>query len=137
MAETKKSFLIYFDAYPVVSGLPPEQRGELFSALCEYAQAEAERPTEQSAVLSMHPAMSTETRMAFCFMAQNIQRDTEKWRQKHVRYQQAALRRQQDARAEKESMAQYVQRLAGAPENRKDLRPSDMGPSCSPAWPSA
>nr|WP_326186406.1 DUF6291 domain-containing protein [uncultured Oscillibacter sp.] len=114
MAETKKSFLIYFDAYPLVSNLPPEQRGELFSALCEYARAEAEKPTEQSAVLSGHPAMSTDTRMAFSFMAQNIQRDTEKWRDKHVRYQQAALRRHEEARAEKGGMAQYVQRLAGA-----------------------
>lgn len=115
MAETqKKSFLIYFDAYPIVSTLPPEQRGELFSALCEYAQAEAEaeRPTEQSAVLDRFPAMSTDARTVFYFMAQNIQRDTEKWRQKHVRYQQAALRRQQDARAEKDSMAQYVRRMA-------------------------
>lgn len=120
MAETKKSFLIYFDAYPVVSGLPPEQRGELFSALCEYAQAEAEAPAEQGDILASHPAMSTETRMAFCFMAQNIQRDTEKWRQKHVRYQQAALRRQQDARAEKEGLAQYVRRLAGTPKERAE-----------------
>lgn len=113
MAETqKKSFLIYFDAYPIVSTLPPEQRGELFSALCEYAQAEAERPTEQGAVLDRFPAMSTDARMVFYFMAQNIQRDTEKWRQKHVRYQQAALRRQQDARAEKDNMAKYVRQMA-------------------------
>lgn len=113
MAETqKKSFLIYFDAYPIVSTLPPEQRGELFSALCEYAQAEAERPTEQGAVLDRFPAMSTDARAVFYFMAQNIQRDTEKWRQKHVRYQQAALRRQQDARAEKDSMAKYVRQMA-------------------------
>lgn len=120
--EQKKSFLIYFDAYSSISFLPPEQRGELFSALFEYAQAEAEKPTEQSAVLSRHTAMSTETRMAFYFMAKTIQRDTEKWRQKHVRYQQAALRRQQDAQAEKErsGMAQYVQRLAEAPKDRPD-----------------
>lgn len=122
MAEQqKKSFLIYFDAYPIVSTLPPEQRGELFSALCEYAQAEAEQPTEQDAVLRGHPAMSSDTRMVFYFMAQNIQRDTEKWRQKHVRYQQAALRRQQDARADRESsMAPYVQRLARAQKDRDD-----------------
>ena len=113
MAETqKKSFLIYFDAYPIVSALPPEQRGELFSALCEYAQAEAERPTEMSAVLSGYPSMTADTRTAFSFMAQNIQRDTEKWRQKHVRYQQAALRRQQDARSEKDSMAKYIRQMA-------------------------
>lgn len=120
--EQKKSFLIYFDVYSSISFLPPEQRGELFSALFEYAQAEAEKPTEQSAVLSRHTAMSTETRMAFYFMAKTIQRDTEKWRQKHVRYQQAALRRQQDAQAEKErsGMAQYVQRLAEAPKDRPD-----------------
>lgn len=112
MAELqKRSFLIDFDAYPVVSALPPEQRGELFSALCE----EAEQPAERDAVLRGRPAITADSRTVFFFMAQSIQRNTEKWRQKHVRYQQAALRRQQDARADRESsMAPYVQRLAGA-----------------------
>lgn len=125
MAELKKSFLIYFDAYPIVSTLPPEQRGELFSALCEYTRAEAAGPTEQSAVLDRYPAMTADARTVFFFMDQNIQRDTEKWRQKHVRDQQAALRRQQDARADRESgsVAQYVRRLVEKPGNgTKDAR---------------
>lgn len=118
MAEKKKSFLIYFDTYSSICGLPPEQRGELFSALFEYAQAEAETPAEQGDILALHPAMSTETRMAFYFMAQTIQRDTACWRQKHARYQQAALRRQQDARAEKESVTQCVRRRAETPKEK-------------------
>lgn len=113
--EPKKSFLIYFDAYPSISTLPPEQRGELFSALFEYARAEAEAPTDQSDILRRHETISTETRMAFYFMAQTIQRDTEKWRQKHVRYQQAALRRQQEAQADKEQSGKW--RPKGGPDS--------------------
>ena len=45
-------------------------------------------------------------RMAFSFMAKSIRRDTEKWREKHVRYQQAAQQRWQDtARSRQESGA--------------------------------
>ena len=34
----KKSFVLYFDAYPCLEWLPADQRGELFSALFEYAR---------------------------------------------------------------------------------------------------
>ena len=98
-ATEKKSFLLYFDTYPSIADLPAEQRGELFSALFEYALEEAEspEPVGQSAVLDRHAEMSVAARMAFRFMAKTIQRDTEKWRQKHARYQQAARQRWQDA----------------------------------------
>ena len=96
MAETgKKSFVLYFDAYPNIAGLPAEQKGELFSALFEYAMAEAGAPAEEDVVLNQHPEMGVAARMAFSFMAKSIRRDTEKWREKHVRYQQAAQQRWQ------------------------------------------
>lgn len=94
---SKKSFVLYFDMLPGISALPPAQRGELLSALFVYAEAEAEGPAEQAAVLAQYPDMAPETRMAFQFIAETIRRDTEKWREKHERYVNAAR-----ARAEKE-----------------------------------
>lgn len=68
--------------------------------------AEAEAPAEEDAVLNQHPEMGVAARMAFSFMAKSIRRDTEKWREKHVRYQQAAQQRWQDtARSRQESGA--------------------------------
>ena len=92
MAETeKKSFVLYFDTYFSISALPAEQRGELFSALFEYAMAEAEAPAEEDAVLNQHPEMGVAARMAFSFMAKSIRRDTEKWREKLSAGSPAAL----------------------------------------------
>ena len=76
----KKSFLIYFDNYPMVQGLPPEQRGWLFTALFEYGMAAGE-PDGRSIpeILEAFPAMTEETKMACLFMCSNIQRDTQRW----------------------------------------------------------
>ena len=94
----KKSFVLYFDMYPSIRDLPADQRGELLSALFEYAEQEVEYPEEDSGVnkewtLVKHPHMGSAARMAFSFIAETIHRDTEKWHQKHKRYQQAALLR--------------------------------------------
>ena len=37
MSVAKKSFVVYFDSYPLLAGLSMEQRGLLFSALMIYA----------------------------------------------------------------------------------------------------
>ena len=37
MTQEKKSFVLYLDAYPYISALPADQRGELLSALYWYA----------------------------------------------------------------------------------------------------
>ena len=94
MAE-KKSFVLYFDMYPSVRSLSPEQKGELFSALFEYAAAEAEEdePHNKERVLLGHPRMDPGARMAFSFIAETIHRDTVKWREKQVRYRIAAEKR--------------------------------------------
>ncbi len=89
----KKSFLLYFDMYPRIAALPPEQRGALLSALFEYADAEKTAAGSGDRVLEDHPDMTPETQMAFGFMKETIHRDTEKWREKHQRYQNAARRR--------------------------------------------
>ena len=96
---SKKSFVLYFDAYRCLIQLPMDQRGELITALFEYAREAAERPeAEPGELLARHPAMTAETWMAFSFLAETIRRDTEKWREKHMRYAQAALRREREPR---------------------------------------
>ncbi|MDD3346444.1 DUF6291 domain-containing protein [Oscillibacter sp.] len=87
----KKSFLLYLDMYPHIARLPAEQRGELLSALFEFAAAQAKQTG--TAGLPPHPRMTLETQMAFSFMAETIRRDTEKWLQKHERYVKAARER--------------------------------------------
>lgn len=91
--EEKKSFLLYFDASDHILRLPMDQRGMLFSALLAYARAEAAGSARQEGVLEQFPEMAPDTRMAFYFIGETIRRDTEKWRQKHRRYQAAAQKR--------------------------------------------
>ncbi len=88
--EHKKSFLLYFDMYPSIRTLSLEQKGRLLEALFEYAWAAAEQGGQAETVLAHHPEMSPECRMAFHFVAETIRRDTEKWREKHRRYSEAA-----------------------------------------------
>ena len=88
--EQKKSFLLYFDMYPSIHILPIEQKGMLLDTMFEYAQAAAERDSSPEEILARYPDMSQECRMAFRFIAETIRRDTEKWREKHRRYSEAA-----------------------------------------------
>ena len=91
--EQKKSFLLYFDMYPSIRTLPTDQKGVLLGAVFEYAQAAAERSSPPEEFLNRYPDMSQECRMAFRFVAETIRRDTEKWKDKHKRYSEAAKTR--------------------------------------------
>ena len=99
MAESEKqSFVLYFDAYPSVEELPPDQRGELFSALYQYAHRRGggHRQPGHGAL----PAIRTWLRRPGWpspSWAGAVQRDTDKWRAKHQRYREAALRRHREA----------------------------------------
>lgn len=80
MSNTKKSILIYFDNYPMVISLPPEQRGWLFTALMVYGDRlsrDAEVPLEE--ILEQFPQLSSEARLVCGFMGANIRRDTQRW----------------------------------------------------------
>ena len=94
--EHKKSFMLYFDNFPCVAALDAEQRGELLLLLYRYAMAADKAPTDPEEVLRQHPGLREETRMAYRFLAETIRRDTEKWKEKQRRYQEAAARRQGD-----------------------------------------
>lgn len=91
--EQKKSFLLYFDMYPSIRTLPTDQKGMLLEAIFEYAQAAAKQEGAPEEVLARCPDMSQECRMAFRFVAETIRRDTEKWKDKHKRYSEAAKTR--------------------------------------------
>ena len=76
----KRSFLLYFDNYPIIQGLSNEQRGLLLTALFHYAIAAIQpvgKTIEQ--VIETFPAMNDETKMACRFMCANIERDTQRW----------------------------------------------------------
>lgn len=95
--EHKKSFMLYFDNYPSIAALPAEQRGELLVLLYRYAMAAEKAPTDPEEILREFPGLAGETRMAYRFLAQTIQRDTEKWKAKQRRYQEAAARRTEES----------------------------------------
>lgn len=88
----KKCFILYFDAYPLVELLAPEQRGWLFSAVFGYAVRIAREPgLSQETFLQAFPQMDDDTRMACRFICSGIARDTEKWmRQRAARERRLA-----------------------------------------------
>ena len=96
MNNPKRGFVVYFDNYPMLLALPPEQRGLLFTALMQYAdgrwRGEVSDPEE---VLERWPGMEPQARMGFRFMASAVDRDTQRWLSQR---QARALRRQQGDR---------------------------------------
>ena len=80
MSVTKKGIVVYFNNYPLMSALPFEQQGMLFSALMIYAdRVWRDRSVTMEEVLEGFPRLSPETRMACGFMGAAIQRDTDAW----------------------------------------------------------
>lgn len=80
MENSKKGFIFYFDNYPMLVGLPMEQRGLLFSALTVYAdRVWRDTSTTLEEVMDGFPALTRETRIACGFMGTAIYRDTLAW----------------------------------------------------------
>lgn len=101
---TKKSFVVYFDSYPILSALPMEQRGLLFSVLMVYADRVWREPsTALEEVMEGFPRLSPEARMACGFIGAAIRRDTESWLRKREyrqrRKQEGGSTEQTDRRA--------------------------------------
>lgn len=89
----KKGFIVYFNNYPLLTNLPMEQRGLLFSALMIYADRVWRDPSVSlDEVLEGFPQLSPEARMACGFMGTGVQRDTEAWLSK----QEYRTRRRQE-----------------------------------------
>ena len=69
MSVTKKGFVVYFNNYPLMSALPFEQQGMLFSALMIYAdRVWRDRSVTMEEVLEGFPRLSPEARMACGFI---------------------------------------------------------------------
>ena len=83
MSNAKKSFIFYFDDYPILSALPMEQRGLLFSALVNYASRVWQDPSlTMEEVMDSFPKLSQEARLACAFIGKSILRDAEAWLEK-------------------------------------------------------
>ena len=95
MNNPKRGFLLYFDNYPMVTMLPPEQWGWLLSALFSYAdKIWRDMSLSIEDVLDTYPELSDEGRVAFSFLASNIRRDTFRWLSR--RESRSQRRRQQE-----------------------------------------
>ena len=64
--------------------------------LYRYAMAAEKAPTDPEEILGEFPDLAGETRVAYRFLAETIRRDTEKWKAKQRRYQEAATRRTEE-----------------------------------------
>lgn len=105
--EHKKSFVLYFDAYPSIEVLSMEQRGQLLTLLFRFAGETEANGTDPLTFLAEWGELSPETRVAFCFMGETIRRDTEKWKAKQRRYQEAAARRWDERSARQDRAADW------------------------------
>lgn len=104
MTGPKKSFVVYFDSYPLLNTLSMEQRGLLFSILMVYADRSWRDPSVSlEEVMAGFPGLAPETRMACGFMGAAVQRDTEAWLSKREyrlqKKQQAVSPEESDRRA--------------------------------------
>lgn len=119
----KKSFILYFDAYPLVALLPVEQSGMLFRAVYLYAMGIVqEPPVTQEEILAQFPEMTADTRMSCRAICNAITRDTLAWR------------RQKEARMRRSGRAPEPEKNAdSAARMRPDVRQRDK-PEADSAW---
>ena len=99
MNNPKRGFVVYFDNYPMLLTMPPEQRGLLFTALMQYADGRWRgEVTDPEEVLVRWPDMGAQAQMGFRFMASAVDRDTQRWL---LRRQAGERRRQQTREGER------------------------------------
>ena len=94
----KKSFVLYFDSWPLIATLPPEQRGWLLSAVFDFAiRVAKDQNVSKEALLDHYPEMTPDTRMACGFICGMIARDTGRWsQQRDSRIQRRAQKEQKE-----------------------------------------
>ena len=98
MANAKRGFVVYFDNYPMLIALPPDQRGWLITALMEYAERTARgEGVPLQDLLDRYPPLSPQTQTALQFMAAAVDRDTQRWLDRR----QTALERRQAREGER------------------------------------
>ena len=80
MPASKRGFVFYFDSCPAMNSLPPDQRGWLISALCDYADRIWRDPTVTlEEILELYPDLSSQGEVALKLLASGVSRDTYRW----------------------------------------------------------
>lgn len=119
MANPKRGFVVYFDNYPMLINLPPDQRGWLITALMEYAElAGRGEGVSTEEILARYPPLDPQTRTAFQFMAAAVDRDTQRWLQR----QKAGEERRQSREGERTFPAPAPQTIRQEEADRERLR---------------
>lgn len=86
--------------------------------LYRYAMAAEKAPTDPEEILREFPDLAGETRVAYRFLAETIRRDTEKWKAKQRRYQDAAARRTEERKSvPNEDDISWMRRFVEARQN--------------------
>jgi len=93
MANMKTGFVLYFDSYEQIQTLDASQRGELLTALYRYAKSVCQENISPHTFVSTCDELEPAARMAFCFLATAISRDTAKWLTKQSNCRAAAVQR--------------------------------------------
>lgn len=116
----KKSFILYFDAYPLVALLPVEQSGMLFRAVYLYAMGIVqEPPVTQEEILAQFPEMAADTKMSCRAICNAITRDTLAWqRQREARMRRSGKAPEVEKKADSTArMRSCIQRNRQAEED--------------------
>lgn len=115
MNNPKRGFVVYFDNYPMLLALPPEQRGLLFTALMQYAdgrwRGEVSGPGGGAGALAR--AWSRRPGWASASWRPAVDRDTQRWL---LRRQSGERRRQQTQKEGERSAPAPGQSRAPCPD---------------------
>lgn len=110
MKNEKKGFVFYFDNYPILEKLSPEQRGWLLSTLCVYAdRLRREGEVDIGETLMLFPQLLPQTRVACEFIGATILRDTRRWL------------KQREARGRKTSIPSLPEPSQSLQQEREDM----------------
>jgi len=111
MAAKKKGFVLYFDSFEVLQSLSPSQRGELLTALYAYALAACQGEQNPLTFVQSCRELDPDTRVAFCFMAGNIRRDTLKWLERQNNCRAAAQQRYAASEAPQKAISGRAEKM--------------------------
>lgn len=113
--EHKKSFMLYFDNFPCVAALDAEQPGGTAASVVPLCHGGGQGSHGSGEVLRQHPGLRRRP-PGLPVSGGDIRRDTEKWKEKQRRYQEAAARRQGDGAISRQALEQ------AAPKDYSDIR---------------
>lgn len=122
-----KAFTVFLDTYEHLQLLDMKQRGELFTALYEYAIYDKQIESDSGKV-----------RMAFSFLRAQLDRDFKKYEATCERNRTNANSRKQSSRSQSQpvdsSCTQYKEKNKNKKENEKEYEDENENSVASSAW---